>query len=841
MGVLGVASLPLAADLSTVYAGDGSVSGIAEREMIRRQQNIAEADAAVAEGDVLYSEGSYEQAIAEYRRALDLYPVAPITEDRRQRATQGYADASVKLAEMRAENGDYAAARGLLQAVLSPDVDPDNKKAEKLLENLDDPEIYNPANSPEHMSNVQEVEKNLNLAVGQYDLGQFDEAKKSLNSVLVVDRYNVAARRMLEKIERELSNNYYKSAYDHTRAQMMRQVDELWETAVVSDAVNPDEIAGLPFNAGGEEVMLEKLRTIRIPTVSFDEATVQEAVDFLRIKSKEMDIQTANPEEKGVNILIKESPGGSIGGEGAGGGSIANRRITLSLSDVPLGEALKYVTDLASLRFRVEPYAVVVVPNTDNNLEFYTRVFRVPPTFLTSAGADDGAAADNDPFAADTAPASGISKRKTAIEVLSAAGVTFPEGASAYYNPATSQLIVKNTASNVDLISSFVEQLVRAGGQQVFITTKFVEVTQTNTEELGFDWLLGGFNVPGSDRTFAQGGTAGNAAAGPVGTQDFNFVPPGSDVPIGAFPVTRGLRFGGNAISTGAIDGLLNASSEVVSSTSPGIFALAGVFTDPQFQVVVRALSQKKGVDLMSAPSIVTKSGQRAKIEVIREFIYPIEFDPPEIPQNFGSSNLTGSFNPFTGASSGGVSSFPVTPTTPTAFETRNTGVTLEVDPVVGPDGYTIDLNLAPEVVEFEGFVNYGSPIQSGATNALGLATTVVLTENRIEQPIFSTRKAQTSVTIYDGQTVAIGGLIREDIQSVEDKVPVLGDIPWIGRLFRTDAENHFKRNLVVFVSARLIGPDGQPINVASTAVAPTIDNPGPATDLIPQDPFPLK
>ncbi|CAN5168720.1 hypothetical protein BH23VER1_BH23VER1_29100 [soil metagenome] len=845
LSVLGVASLPLTGGVTSTQAGDGygyggSISGIAEREMIRRQQNIAEADAAVAEGDKLVAEENYEGAIAEYRRALDLYPVAPITADRRDLATRRYAEASIGLARQRADDGDYAASRGLLQAVLSPEVDPDNKKAKALLEDLDDPEIWNPANSPGHMADVQEVEKHLNMALGQYDLGQFDAAKESLNSVLVVDRYNVAARRMLEKVDRHLSNTYYKSAYDQTRAKMMREVDELWESAVVTDSFDADALIGLDLPGGGEEVTMEKLRTIRIPSVQFEDATIQEAVEFLRLKSREMDVNTVNPEEKGVNILIRE--GGGAGVEGAVGGSISSRRITLSATDLPLGEALKYVTDLASLRYRVEPYAVVVVPATDSVFEFYTRVFRVPPTFLSGGGDDDGGAAAADPFATEAADTGGLKGRKTALEVLSGAGVTFPEGASAFYNRGTSQLTVRNTANNIDLISQYVEDLNRSVGTQVFITTKFVEVSQTNTDELGFDWLLGGFNTPGSDRVFGQGGTVGNAAAGPVSTADFSFVPPGSDVPVGSFPVSRGLRFGGDAISTGAIDGLLNAGAEVVSSSSPGIFALAGVFTDPQFQVVVRALSQKKGVDLMSAPSIVTKSGQRAKIEVIREFIYPIEFDPPEIPQNFGSSNLSGGFNPLTGVSNaGGVSSFPVTPTTPTAFDVRNTGVTLEVDPVVGPEGYTIDLNLAPEVIEFEGFINYGSPIQSGATNALGLATTVVLTENRIEQPIFSTRRAQTSVTIYDGRTVAIGGLIREDIQTVEDKVPFLGDIPFVGRLFRTDAENHFKRNLVIFVTARLIDPAGQPINQPSTEVTPLPSDPGPSTDLIPQDPFPLK
>ena len=68
---------------------------------------------------------------------------------------------------------------------------------------------------------------------------------------------------------------------------------------------------------------------------------------------------------------------------------------------------------------------------------------------------------------------------------------------------------------------------------------------------------------------------------------------------------------------------------------------MAGVFSDPQFQLVVRALNQQKGVDLLSAPRVTTKSGQKATIEIIREFIYPTQFQPPQIPQNFGNNNGT--------------------------------------------------------------------------------------------------------------------------------------------------------------------------------------------------------
>ena len=299
--------------------------------------------------------------------------------------------------------------------------------------------------------------------------------------------------------------------------------------------------------------------------------------------------------------------------------------------------------------------------------------------------------------------------------------------------------------------------------------------------------------------------------------------------------MTAGNRSGGRAIATNAIDGLLanGIASQGASTFAPGVFALAGVFSDPQFQIVMRALSQKKGVDLLTAPSIVSRSGQRAKIEIIREFPYPTDFDPPQIPQTFGGSTvLGGGANGGLGQSSA-VSSFPVTPTTPTTFAVRNTGVSMEVDPVIGEDGNTIDLTIAPEVVEFEGFINFGSPINTGGTNALGVATTVVLTENRIEQPVFATRKLNTAVTIWDGQTVGIGGLIREDVQMVEDKVPIFGDIPFIGRLFKTKAEEHFKKNLMIYVTAKLIDPSGNPIK-GNTGTSDTGAAEGASSDLMP-------
>jgi general secretion pathway protein D len=128
----------------------------------------------------------------------------------------------------------------------------------------------------------------------------------------------------------------------------------------------------------------------------------------------------------------------------------------------------------------------------------------------------------------------------------------------------------------------------------------------------------------------------------------------------------------------------------------------------------------------------------------------------------------------------------------------------MRVTPNVESDD-TISLRLEPKVTEFEGFVEYGGP--SVAISG-GLSVTVPA---GFYQPIFSTREIVTEVTVFDGATVVMGGLTRDEVKTVSDKVPVLGDIPLFGRFFRSEGETRDKRNLLIFVTANLVSPGGSP------------------------------
>lgn len=129
-------------------------------------------------------------------------------------------------------------------------------------------------------------------------------------------------------------------------------------------------------------------------------------------------------------------------------------------------------------------------------------------------------------------------------------------------------------------------------------------------------------------------------------------------------------------------------------------------------------------------------------------------------------------------------------------------GPTLDVIPHVSADGYTIQLNLLPTVTEFLG---YDDPGQFRAVVGT-LAAPVPLPKFRIRQVV-------TSSIVWDGQTVVLGGLISEAVAKRKDKVPVLGDLPLVGRLFRSEAKSSSKKNLVIFVTPTIVDPAGNRVH----------------------------
>jgi type IV pilus assembly protein PilQ len=184
------------------------------------------------------------------------------------------------------------------------------------------------------------------------------------------------------------------------------------------------------------------------------------------------------------------------------------------------------------------------------------------------------------------------------------------------------------------------------------------------------------------------------------------------------------------------------------------------LFNADQFAVILSALENNNEVELVSNPTVVTMNNTLAQINIGEEF--PI----PEYRYNEerGTFEVAG-------------------------FDYKPIGILLNVTPQVNSAGF-INLAIRPEISSRTGEVNFGG--------AGGAAI-----------PIVTTRRTESTVTIKSGYTLAIGGLMETQTGKTENKVPFLGDIPVLGRAFRSNTDTVDGRNLIIFITAKVLNPDG--------------------------------
>jgi general secretion pathway protein D len=781
--------------LSPLLAGETrSGSDVADQALSQRAAAIDEAQILLKKGDEAYTAGRYSDAVEAYSGARDLIPNAPVSAALRVAATDRYAQASVEYARVLSRKGDVAAAKAAVSKILAESVAPENPGALAMLAQLNDPIRTNPALTAEHAKNVDAVRRLLYTAEGDYNLGNFNEANARYEDVLRIDPTNTAARRGMEKLTAAQSD-YSKSAYDQTRAKMLAEVDSQWEDQVPPLLTPTDP--GLSADSTDSDVvsLKNKLDRIVIPAFVLEHASLEEAIDLLRARALEYDTLETDLDRKGVNFTLNLGPSDSPGAT-----KIAAVRFDLKLNSLPVSQILEYITKATHTRYSSDAYSVKIAAASSESQDLITQNYRVPPDFITTLSAGEAATFDD-------APKDGLLPKRLGVkEALAKQGVTFPEGT--YASLVGSTLQVLNTPQNQDLVSQIVGNLSSTEPVTITVKVTMIKVEQTRLEELGFDWILnnGGFGgeswVPGASRMVLTGGSTGNGRsltdiALPVGSSD-------------RYPVTAGNRSGDSAITGNTIDELISKTSgSQKTNSAPGILGLRGTLSGAEYQTLMRGLNQSKGTDMMARPSVSTRSGQATTITFIREFIYPTAYEPPQLPQSTVGTRVVGSDSFFGG---GGSSTTPVTPSHPTDFKKRDVGVTLEVLPVLSADKQYVNLTLSPSFSEFDGFVNYGSPINTTSQSVLGLSTTTELTKNSILMPIFSDKRLPSSnIDIANGATIAIGSLLQESVQIVEDQTPILGSLPIVGRLFQSKTRKPISTAIVFLVNVELTDPAGQP------------------------------
>lgn len=376
-------------------------------------------------------------------------------------------------------------------------------------------------------------------------------------------------------------------------------------------------------------------------------------------------------------------------------------------------------------------------------------------------------------------------------QFFSAVGVDFNTnnpanvGKAFIWNDRKGVLTVRATAQDLDLIAAAIETLNQAP-PEINIKAKFAEITQDDNRALGFQWTLGNVNIGNS--IIGSGGTQpslnGTTSANPIGF--FPGTATTGNTALGILPVnTLTAPASSDGVITSGLSNPLNA---------PTIGTITGILTDPQFRVAIQALEQRDGVDLLTAPEVTTESGRQAEIQAVDlETI---------VTQNTAS---TGSTPGFSGVQSGVNSPIVNQPVLiQPGTQLLPFGPVLDVIPYVSADEFSVQMTIIPTITEFIGYDNPGQFVVQ-AQQAAGSAPITA----QLPLPHFRMRQVVTSVTVWDSQTVVMGGLISDSVTKQKDKVPFLGDLPLFGRLFQSESSSKTKVNLMIFVTPTIINPDG--------------------------------
>jgi type IV pilus assembly protein PilQ len=353
-------------------------------------------------------------------------------------------------------------------------------------------------------------------------------------------------------------------------------------------------------------------------------------------------------------------------------------------------------------------------------------------------------------------------------------------------------LVISERPTRMQRVRAIIDRLDRAT-EQVMIESKFIEVTDRDVKNLGVKWdSLAGYQIGGGpfnqtvnrsrDGGYATGsdsrsGSENSRSSGSASASDSenssSASNDGSASSVNGAVSSRSntgstsslANSGQNSMfgeSSNAVTSALDAFQNLTNGGSTGRVSSA-VFNADQFNVVLSALSTLTDIKIVSNPTVVTLNNTESSINVGEE--YPIP--------NYTYNQERGTFEV-------------------SGFQYRPIGIILKVTPQVNGQGF-IRMSVEPEVSQRNGETTFG-----GAGGA--------------SIPIIATRKAKTQVSLKDGHTMGLGGLITSRTESGANKVPVLGSIPVLGRAFRSNNHDKQSTNLLIFITAKTVSADGAAI-----------------------------
>lgn len=698
-----------------------------------------------------------------------------------------------------------------------------------------------------------QIAERLRRATVYFQIANYEEATNQIELILRDDPNNEAAINLRNRIGNRAASreNDLKLA---THAVMINDVNKNW-TPRGALGMNSTELydptatsSGQPVPVGptaGEkeaQVVMAKLNYIRLPEFSIrPPSTLADAVQMFAEMSKAYDKPELPPEEKGIAFVLNMGSNTKAAEPAAEADPFATEASpssgglppiqNISMPWVTLKEALDMVCEVTGSKYVIKGKTVVIVPASYVDGKMETRSYNVMSSIVEkvnqvggelSAGSSMGGSDGGWGMETSSMDTGSSASADTWKQLFTDLGVPFEGKASIVYLPSVGKLRVTNTPENLALFENILEEL-NVTPYQIEVEARFVEVSQADLNSLGFEWQLNNNIVGtiGSGIDWASSAMGGREVAGGVGsdgTHVFRASDVGgtgkSNIAMHGGSLNQGMRFLGDG-STYA--NRINLSESAIAPNDE-FATFSFVFGKVDMTMILHMLAQRTDTDMLSSPKVLARPGQEALIRVVTEWIYPTEFDVTELEEadnNYDNNNTS-----VVGGGGVQVTAPPVKfAVEPQSFEKQDVGVSLQVVPEVSQEGQMINLLVNPKVVEYLGDFEYGMQVpyvQYGMTAGQVTSAEVQYYQVSMPQPKFHFREISTYLSVYNGSTVVMGGLITEQRNSFEDKVPFLGDLPFIGFLFRSRGEYSEKRNLLIFLTARLVDPAGRPLKTAT-------------------------
>jgi type II secretory pathway component GspD/PulD (secretin) len=597
---------------------------------------------------------------------------------------------------------------------------------------------------------------------------QYAKVRKLLEDVFLLDPYHKKSIRLLGQTYDKMYLYGEKRRVADIQG-MLAYNTWIWIDPVLPTHLGPAPTRTMTVQRNAASSTYAKLERIIFPNIEFDDADIFSVIRFLNRLSKRCD-----PDKIGISVIAgfdKRTADELL-------------KVTMSFSNIPMSEVLRYLCQNVGLKYKIEEGAVILGTSVD---EMQTEYFPVRADLIASitgsedsgegggggGDEDDMTEKDADFFDAETTfekgdekPAKVSLSSQALMKFFDDRGVKFGRDATVAYSRRSGKLVVRNTLINLRRMEELLRQYDLINTPLVLIEIKIVEIGGTEIEELGFRW----------DFSFDKG------TAGESGSWGVNQVVHPLRYYAGIDATSQSFS------STAAIPFKVLNDLKILPNFGQGLFPSD---VSANLSLSIEAVARDTRTETLSSPKIITTSGHEATIRMVEERYYPSGWENPEITVN---NNTVQTQAPI-----------------PEFDDSTDIGIRLTVTPIVNPDNYTITLHVKPEIVSFIRFSEYPVSVEQGQING-GVTSPSVQTNYTIKMPEIGRRDIDTHIKVYDGETIVLGGMVSNRNVYRDDKWPIIGNIPLVGRFFTSQLAFTNQTNLLIFLTARLINNDGVPV-----------------------------